>query len=428
MLRLDGLKFENGGKRIIYEYSYDSGLAKYFSKKNPFFVEYGIDVSQVPTSILVVPFLANFTPISWFAGFDIEIAEADATFLNSLDELKKEFSVYFKKIHQNTKVLCTKVVSNKIEGDESALLFSGGLDAFEALTRNIDKNPYLVSVWGADIELSDTKRWDEFKQFNSEEAIIADDRVQYVKTNLRTFYTHKVDLLVDISWWGKIQHGMALISIIAPLSYLNGINTVMIASSNTGEVSFGWGSTSETDEKVKWASMNVIHDGFQFRRTEKIENIVSFAKRTGHKTQLRVCYSELRTGKNCSKCAKCQRTMLGFILCGENPDDYGFNIPSNFYELLFKNFGENAVMTTGVAYEWRCLQEKAASAQNLHFIENPETEKNNIATFAALPLDTMVNRNVDAQLQKKKLKFTIISKFPRLFQWYLKIRRALKTS
>ncbi|NUY80869.1 hypothetical protein HUK80_08190 [Flavobacterium sp. MAH-1] len=428
MLKLDGLRFENGGKRIVYDYSYGAALSHYFNKKQSYFVEYTVDVSQIPASIAVVPFLANFTPISWFAGFDIEVPEADATFLHSLEELKKEFAVHFAKVKPNTKVLATKVVSNKIEGDETALLFSGGLDAFEALTRNIDNNPYLVSVWGADIELTDTKRWDEFQRFNKEETIIADDRVLYVKSNLRTFYTHKVDLLVDISWWGKIQHGMALISMIAPLSWLKGINTVMIASSNTGEVSFGWGSTSETDEKVKWASMSVIHDGFHLRRTEKIENIVEFAKKTGHNTQLRVCYSELRNGKNCSKCAKCQRTMLGFILCGENPDDYGFNIPSNFYELLFKNFGENAVMTTGVAYEWRCLQEKAASAQNLHFIENPETEKNNIATFAALPLETMVNRNIDAQLGKKKLKFTLISKFPRLFQWYLKIRRALKTT
>ncbi|MBD3583463.1 hypothetical protein [Flavobacterium selenitireducens] len=425
MLKLDKLRFENGGKRIAYDYSYDGALSKYFSKKDTFFVEYDRDVSGVPECICVVPFLANFAPIAWFVGFDIEVACADATFLASLEELKAEFAIHFKQMKPGSKVVCTSVEHNVIDGDQTALLFSGGLDAFEALTRNIDQNPFLVSVWGADIELSDTKRWDDFKRFNSEEKIIADDRVLYVKSNLRTFYTHHVDLLVDISWWGKVQHGMALISIIAPLSYLNGINTVMIASSNTGEVSFGWGSTSETDEKVKWASMNVIHDGFHLRRTEKVGNIVSFAKKTGHHVQLRVCYSELRTGKNCSKCAKCQRTMLCFLLDGANPDEFGFNIPSNFYELLFKNFNENAVMTTGVAYEWRCLQEKAAQGK-LFVLSEAQTERNNIATFAALPLDEIVNRKADAQLKSKRLKFTIISKFPKLFQWYLKIRRATK--
>jgi len=426
MLKLDGFRLENGGKRVVYNYSYDSTISKYFNPKEPFFVEYDLDVSGVPESILVVPFLANFAPISWFVGFKIHVAAADATFLNSLSELKQEFAVHFTQMKPGSEVVCATVENNTIDGNETALLFSGGLDAFEALTRNISQNPFLVSVWGADIELTDTKRWDDFKRYNAEESIIADDRVLYVKSNLRTFYTHHVDLLVDISWWGKVQHGMALISIIAPLSYLKGANTVMIASSNTGEVSFGWGSTSETDEKVKWASMKVIHDGFHLRRTEKIENIVAFAKETGHHVQLRVCYSELRTGKNCSKCTKCQRTMLGFLLEGANPDEYGFNIPSHFYELLFKNFNENAVMTTGIAYEWRCLQEKAAQGK-LFILADAQAERNNIATFAALPLDEIVNRNADAQLKSKRLKFIIISKFPKLFQWYLKIRRSTKT-
>ncbi len=425
MLELNALRFENGGKRIVYDYSYDNSISKYFNKKEPFFVEYGIDVSQIPTSLAVIPFLANFVPISWFAGFDVHVAEADATFVNSLSELKKEFSVHFSEIDQNTKLTAKNIVANTIDSNETALLFSGGLDAFEALTRNIDQNPVLVSVWGADIDLSDTKRWDEFQRYNSEETIIDQSRVQYVKTNIRAFYTHHVDLLADISWWGKIQHGMALISVIAPLSPILGIKTVMIASSNTGEVSFGWGSTSETDEKVKWANMKVIHDGFQFRRTQKIENIVSFAKKTGNHPQLRVCYSELRQGKNCSQCAKCQRTMFGFMLDGANPDDFGFKLPSNFYELLFANFEGPVSMTTGVAYEWRCLQEKAASSKTPFFIANAELEKNNIATFAQLPLDTMVNRNVDSQLQKKRLKFMLVHKFPTLFKWYLKIRQAM---
>jgi len=425
MLQLNGLRYENEGRRIVYDYSYHDSLSKYFNKKESFFVEYGCDVSQVPQSLAVVPFLANFAPIAWFVGFDVSLAVADATFLNSLEALKKEFAVHFPQMKPGSKVICDSSETNVIDGNETALLFSGGLDAFEALTRNIALNPYLVSVWGADIELSDNKRWDEFRHFNSEESIISDDRVRYVKSNLRTFYTHHVDLLVDISWWGKVQHGMALISLIAPLSYLNNINSVLIASSNTGEVSFGWGSTSETDEKVKWATMHVVHDGFHLRRTEKVENIVSFAKATQHKTQLRVCYSELRVGKNCSKCAKCQRTMLAFLLCGANPDEYGFTIPSNFYELLFKNFGPNVVMTAGIAYEWRCLQEKAAQG-TLYVISDEENERNIIATFAALPLDEIANRDADGQLRKKRLKFTIISKFPKLFQLYLKLRRATK--
>lgn len=428
MLKLNGLRLENNGRRIVYDYSYDAPISKFFNSREAFFVEYGCDLRAVPESILVVPFLANFAPIAWFAGFDISIAQADATFLESLVALKTEFLAHFKQIKSESKVICDQSVTNTIDGNQTALLFSGGLDAFEALTRNIDANPFLVSVWGADVSLDDEARWNEFKRFNAQEEILRQDRLHYVKSNLRTFYTHKVDLLADLSWWGKVQHGMALISLIAPLSYLFGIKTVLIASSNTGEVSFGWGSTSETDEKVKWATMHVIHDGFQFRRTEKIENIVAFAKSTHHKAQLRVCYHELRVGRNCSRCPKCQRTQLGFILCGENPDDYGFTMPDDFYALLQANFENHPVMTTGVAYEWRCLQEKARHADRLFFKKDPEAEKNNIATFAALRLDEIVKRDIETQSRAKRYKFIIISRFPRLFEWYLKFRRAIHTT
>lgn len=423
MIRLNQITFADGGKKIAYDYETDAAVSKYFKKKEPYFAAYDRDVSGVPESIAVIPFLANVMPIAWFVGFDVYVNEADATFFESLQNLKNEFAKHFPDIKTEGKLHVNNLINNRFSGNHSALLFSGGLDSFESLTRNLQANPFLVSVLGADIEIADTKRWGDFRRFNTEEKIVNDDKLCYVTSNLRTFYTYEVDLLVNVGWWGKIQHGMALIGLIAPLSYLNGITTILIASSNTGEVSFGWGSTSETDEMVKWANTKVIHDGFEFRRTEKIENVVDFAKRTGHHVKLRVCYSELREGYNCSVCTKCQRTMLGIILCGENPNDYGFNVPKNFYDLILGNFNENAVMTTGVAYEWRCLQEKAREVKNPFVVANETSDRNNIDTFAGLALGEIINKNADRQLAVKKMKYVIMSRFPGLFKTYLKIRR-----
>ncbi|MBA2745197.1 MAG: hypothetical protein H0U44_03125 [Flavisolibacter sp.] len=372
--------------------------------------------------MLAIPLLANIVPIAWFVGFDVFVDTLDETFYSSLENLKTEFAVHFPGINRETKVHVNTLVPNHINGDKTALLFSGGLDAFESLTRNIESDPYLVSVRGADIEIKDEKRWADFLRFNKEAPIIKYDRICYVEANLQTFYTHEVDLLVNLGWWGKIQHGMALITLIAPLSYMNKISRVLIASSNTGEVSFGWGSTSETDEKVKWADMTVVHDGFHLRRTEKIENIVRFAKQTNEYINLRVCYSEFRKGYNCSRCAKCQRTMLGFILCGENPNDYGFNVPADFYDLIFKNFGDKAVMTAGVAYEWRCLQEKASETEKIFVLKHTATEKNNIGNFAALNISEIVDVNIDKSSTAKKLKYILIRKYPGLFKFYLNLR------
>ena len=297
------------------------------------------------------------------------------------------------------------------------------MDAFESFTRNIDKKPYLISVHGADIDIDDVEKWEEFKRFNEEETILDKNKLCYVESNLRRFYTYEVDLLVGVGWWGKVQHGMALLSLIAPLSYIYGIKTTLIASSNTGEVNFGWGSTSETDEKVRWANQSVLHDGFHLRRTQKIENIVAFAKRTGYKVKLRVCYSELRKGYNCNICPKCQRTMFGFILDGANPNDYGFIVPSDFYDLILKNFGKNALMTVGVKYEWQCLQDKAREIQKPFIIFNEEKELIKFDTFIKLNLDQIVNKNKDKIQKRNQLKFVIINKLPKLFKLYMKIRR-----
>lgn len=424
MITLNQTRFSDQGKTIVYDYSIDASLHKYFKKAAPFFVSYDREVSGVPMGIAVIPFLANIMPIAWFVGFDVYVDELDATFYDSLQNLKAEFAKHFPNI-KAANLHVKQLVSHEIAQNEMAILFSGGLDSFESVTRNLDANPYLVSVLGADIDISDTKRWNDFLRFNREEQIINDDRLCYVTSNLQKFYSYEVDLLVDVGWWGKIQHGMALISLIAPLSYLNGIRTILIASSNTDEVSFGWGSTSETDEMMKWANTQVIHDGFEFRRTQKIENIVAFAKRTGHYVKLRVCYSELREGYNCSVCPKCQRTMLGIMLCGENPNDYGFKTPANFYDLVLKNFSGNATMTTGVAYEWRCLQEKARETTDVFVIKDQVSEQNNMVTFAALPIADLINQNVEKQVAAKRMKYVLISKFPKLFNAYLKIRRKL---
>ncbi len=425
MVTLNKLVFSNGGRTINYDYDVAPAFAKYFNLNNNFSITYGEDVSIVPHSILTVPFLANFMPIAWFLRFDVLVDEVDMTFENSLLELRAEFGKHFKNISESGKLVAKKSVENRFPENNSALLFSGGLDSFESLTRNLDKDPYLVSVLGADIEISDTKRSNEFKKFNDEEKVINKERLCYVTSNLRTFYTYEVDLLVDISWWGKIQHGMALLTLIAPLSYLKGIRNMYIASSNTVEVNFGWGSTSETDEKVKWANAKVVHDGFHLRRTEKIQNIADFANKTGNKINLRVCYSEFREGANCSVCTKCQRTIFGLILSGENPNQYGFHVPGNFYSLLMKNFRNNPSMSVGVAYEWLCLQEKALATNDFFVLIDKLSEKNNIDAFAALKLSEIINKNSDKGLALKKAKYTIISKFPRLFKYYLNLRRKL---
>ena len=95
MVKLNNISFSNKGKRIIYDYEYTNEIAKYFNHDDKFFVEFEQDVSNIPLSLAVIPFVGNIIHISWFVGFDIEIKEIDKTFFESLKKIKEVFYDYF---------------------------------------------------------------------------------------------------------------------------------------------------------------------------------------------------------------------------------------------------------------------------------------------------------------------------------------------
>lgn len=420
--KLQSITFEESGKKICYDYSISKSLSKYFNLNDSYYSKYDIDVSATPKSIAVIPLLSNIMPIAWFVGFDVFVDEVDENFYKALANLKEEFTKYHPNKTLGGALKASTLVKNTIKGGDSALLFSGGLDSFESYTRNYSLNPYLISIHGADIAIDDTKRWADFKRFNNEEKIVNKNRLQYIETNVRDFYTYHVELLVDIGWWGKIQHGMALLGVLAPLSYKLNFDTVLIGSSNTNEVDFGWGSSPNIDEKMKWANCSVIHDGYHFRRTQKIENVVSYINANNTSIKLRVCYSELRHGANCNKCAKCLRTILGTIMTNTNPINLGLEIPENFYHRILSIFNQNTTMSKGLEYEWWCLQEKAKENKPFFVIDNKESESALLHTFAQLDLKKIINKNEEKVNKLAIRKFIIRNKFSKLYAFYKKIR------
>lgn len=425
-LRVNNISVGKEGQRIEYSYSFSKNLGSFFNAKNPFYVEYDQEIKNVPESLLVIPFLSNIMPMSWFVGFDVYIKECDQTFYNSLKILKAQFFEFFPENNLGGTLYVENLIDNQIHGSNTSLLFSGGLDSYDSLIRNFDKNPYLISIHGADVEIKDKIRWDKFVKFNNEEDLLNHSRLFYVESNLREFYTYRVNLLTDLGWWGGVQHGMALLGVLAPISYKYGITDIRIAASATHEVSYSWGSSPKIDENMKWANTHVTHDGYDQRRTDKIDNVVDFVNRTGNQMKLRVCYADERVGYNCNKCHKCQRTILSLILSNADPKDYGFEIPENFYKLIFENFHENAVMTVGIKYQWTCIQDKARSINQFFVHKDEENEKNQIKRFAELNLDDTVNKNEIKVKKQGRLRLALRGKFPILYRIYQRIK--LKTN
>ena len=70
----------------------------------------------------------------------------------------------------------------------------------------------------SNVEIEDTIQWERVLELNETEELLDTNRKHYIKSNLKTFYKPHVELLLPYpGWWGKVQHGLALNAIVAPL-------------------------------------------------------------------------------------------------------------------------------------------------------------------------------------------------------------------
>src|SRR5690606_15763526 len=172
MLTIRNIEFISSGTEIRYDYIVSSSFSKYFNSSNLFYAKYSEDVSSTPLSIAVIPLLSNIIPIAWFAGFDIFVDEVDKDFYNAVSDIKKVFIKNYPGYELGGNLKPKKVIENKIEGEKSAMLFSGGVDAFATYIRLYNHNPDLVTIHGADIAIDDMDQWKDLKEFNDAEPLL----------------------------------------------------------------------------------------------------------------------------------------------------------------------------------------------------------------------------------------------------------------
>ncbi|EZH75303.1 hypothetical protein ATO12_00575 [Aquimarina atlantica] len=422
-VKLHNISYSEEGKKIVYDYVADAQVQKFFVEDQSLYVSYQMDVSGIPDSIAVIPFLSNILPIAWFAGFIIEVDEVDEDFFHAQEIIKEEFAKRDSSYTLNGKLIAGKLVKNSIEGTQPAMLFSGGVDAYATYIRIYDKKPDLVTIHGADITIDDKTQWNDFTSFIESEALLNNNDKEFIETNLRDFYTYQVELLLkDIGWWGKVQHGLALVGSVAPISFIKKYNAIYIASSYTDHIDIDWGSTPEIDHKITWGGgIKVFHDGYELKRQDKVDSIAEFATKTNAKFKLRVCYSELRTEFNCSNCEKCFRTILGLILNGRNPNDYGFNVDEKVYDKFYTVLKIGSA-SKGVQYFWWELMEKAKKVDDFYVFNDKEEETIQINKIREGKIDDLLEQKINNPNKiKHRIKFIIRNKFPWLRRLYKKI-------
>jgi len=324
------------GSTLRYELRASSPINRYFSAEK-MFVAYDVDLAGVPESILLIPGLSTLAPIAWILGAELQTTTVDATFLESLQRVRGALRQLYPTIHWGGHVRADAVVTTGntyLRGSE-ALLFSGGVDSVASFVRHRHAKPRLVSVWGADVGLGHPDEWRHVVATHREFAGRRSVELSLVTTNFRTFFNHymlRARFFGDFAnWYSAVQQGLGLVGLGAPLSYVHGLTHIRIPSTHTTGSVEPWGSHPAIDNEVRWASTQVVHDGYDLSRQMKVGVIAEYIRNHDPRLQLRVCWGR---GRNCSRCTKCSLTMIGLALEGLDPNDHGFHLDASVLSFI----------------------------------------------------------------------------------------------
>ena len=361
------LNLERDNQRIQYHYQVSEELKQYFSEK-AFVIDYPENIDSVPDAIVAVPFVCNVLPMVWLTDAKLVVPELDEAFYHCINEVKKGYEDMYPECTLRGEIEVGKIVPcdrPAIPG-KCAMFYSGGVDSMEMLYRHVEEQPALVSIWGSDVRYDNEDGWKLLYTALEEAAAQYDLTIASIRSRFRDFDNESAlnrafGKQLQRNYWYGIKHALGLLGHVAVYAYLHQLSRFYIASSNCpADGAIRCASDPRTDNHVRFAGCQVVHDGFELTRQDKLRNIVQYRERTGQRLPLHVCW-ETQTGKNCCKCEKCYRTMTGLILENADPLDYGF--PDAAKELPYMRekmvFGGNSAPKT-----WSRLHADAAARKH----------------------------------------------------------------
>lgn len=361
---------EINNEKVTYNFKVKGEIKKYF-KKEKYSMKYDLELNEIPKGIMNIPFVLNVIPIVWLFNADLKIKELDEDFYDSIEKIKKGYIDMYPMLEFNGKIKVKNIEKNNYEpdGEKCGMFFSGGLDATSTLATHYSENPLLINIQGADVSLLYRKVLKKLKQYFINEAQNYDLKITFVKSGFRTIIKEKkitkffYEKIKD-NYWHAFQHGIAIIGHAAPVAYKYKLKKVYIASSFTKGDNVKCASDPTIDNKVKLSKTIVIHDGYEYNRQDKSENIYNFLKKENKKINLRVCIEDYRVS-NCCHCEKCYRTILGFASKGYDPSIVGFKLKDTDYKRIERDIKNN------ITIEFISLWLKIQAEFRLH----PELEK-----------------------------------------------------
>jgi len=365
-IRIERLKIIQN-RTISLELTISKNNQKYF-QTNQFFARYPNDIQNVPPGILYIPVISGIICVAWTIGADIYVEELDKTYVEALNKIRLIMKPWYPKLPFETKIHIGETRDHKFQKKGYSLLFSGGVDSLTSFLRHKQENPRLIMIWGAEnppySQEIKAKMKTQFQNFLDKENF----RLNFINTNSRAVRNEKYlgakfgRYLTDFSWWGSMDHSIVLTGLCAPLT-VNHSGTVLFPSTFTKEFNYPWGSYPFIDNQISWGDVKVLHDGYEFRRQDKVRYLSNYIKESGRFLPLRVCWTPRANSPtkelNCSRCEKCVNAMTGLMLEDINPNLCGFNQGADFFQYLKKKISAHDRGKHDI-FMWKDIQKNLA--------------------------------------------------------------------
>jgi hypothetical protein len=336
----------------------------YFFRCKTLINEYSVSIETLSDGILIIPTVLNLCHLAWLTNAELRVSSLDKRLAAVLPKLRNAFA----NLYPNYKFTGTIVADSLTEtehGDprnRGLLLFSGGVDSTFTFFQNLNRIDAIVTVNGADIDLGNCRAWQKVSRQNAEFARIHNKTYISVTSNFKRILNYS-NLRKKFArkglwcWWSYLQHGLGFLGLVAPISVAQGFDKVLFASTDEYVYGLPWGSHPSVDSLAQWSNTEVLTEGDNWTRLDKIRYIV----RLRQPVNLRSCWRD-ESGGNCCVCRDCIVDVASLLTEDANPSAYGYLFDGITPESTLAIFKPGTVMFRSHADEadyhlWIAVQE-----------------------------------------------------------------------
>ncbi|MBD2102961.1 hypothetical protein [Leptolyngbya sp. FACHB-261] len=250
----------------------------------------------------------------------------------NLNVIQDIFQQWYPSKLQKIRVLANSLTqAQATPSNQVGAFFSLGVDSFHTLLKHADRQnqhlplSHLIYMKGIERPLHVYKHGQEKEVISRILEVAQETGVDCIvgETNIRDHFSLA---------WGSYYHGAGLASV--ALSLAAGLRSVLIPSTDSYKDIFPWGTSPLIDHLWSTEATDVVHDGSETQRVEKIAHFLT--QNPIAMKYLRVCTNNLGGETNCGTCSKCVRTMLPLLISGnlERAISFPNQLPGNWQRIL----------------------------------------------------------------------------------------------